>query len=53
MKVVAFDPYIDPNSDLWKDAQKLSLDKLLKVSDVISLHIPLTEETNNLLNEKN
>ncbi len=52
MKVVAFDPYIDPSSDLWKDVQKLSLDNLLKVSDVISLHIPLTKETNNLLDEK-
>ena len=52
MKVVAFDPYINANSDLWRDTEKLSLDKLLRVSDVISLHIPLNKETNNLLDEK-
>ena len=52
MKVVAFDPYINASSDLWRDTKKLSLDKLLSVSDVISLHIPLNKETNNLLDEK-
>ncbi len=51
MKVVAFDPYINASSDLWRDTEKLSLDKLLRVSDVISLHIPLNKETNNLLDE--
>ena len=52
MKVVAFDPYINASSDLWRDTEKLSLEKLLRVSDVISLHIPLNKETNNLLDEK-
>ena len=51
MKVVAFDPYINASSDLWRDTEKLSLDKLLRVSDIISLHIPLNKETNNLLDE--
>ena len=36
---------------MWRDTEKLSLDKLLRVSDVISLHIPLNKETNNLLDE--
>ena len=30
----------------------LDLDNLLSISDIISLHIPLTEETENLLDEK-
>lgn len=34
------------------NAKKVSLDKLLKESDIISLHIPLTEKTNNLLNKQ-
>ena len=51
MKVVAFDPYINASSDLWRDTEKLSLEKLLRVSDVISLHIPLNKETNNLLDK--
>ena len=29
----------------------IDLDNLLSISDIISLHIPLTEETKNLLNE--
>lgn len=34
------------------NAKKVSLDKLLKESDIISIHIPLTEKTNNLLDKE-
>ena len=34
------------------DAEYLPLDELLKVSDFISLHIPLTAETHHLINEE-
>jgi glyoxylate reductase len=33
-------------------AKKLELDELLKQSDIISLHCPLTDETRDLLNER-
>ncbi|HPN38774.1 MAG TPA: D-glycerate dehydrogenase [Melioribacteraceae bacterium] len=33
-------------------AKKVKLDELLLNSDIISLHIPLTDETNNLLNKE-
>lgn len=33
-------------------AEKVSLDKLLKESDIISIHVPLNEKTNNLLNKE-
>lgn len=33
-------------------ARYVSLEKLLKESDIISLHVPLTEETHHLLNKK-
>ena len=42
MTVVAYDPYIQ-NADL------VSLDELLAVADYVSLHIPHTPETHNLL----
>ena len=42
MTVVAYDPYID-NTDL------VTLEELLSVSDYVSLHIPHTNETHNLL----
>lgn len=45
MTVVAYDPYVDklPNASL------VTLDKLLAEADYISLHIPHTEETHNIL----
>ena len=45
MTVVAYDPYVDklPNASL------VTLDKLLVEADYISLHIPHTEETHNIL----
>jgi D-3-phosphoglycerate dehydrogenase len=42
MTVVAYDPYID-NADL------VTLEELLSVADYVSLHIPHTAETHNLL----
>ena len=52
MKTVAYDPYLDKDSNVWKETKNLDLDNLLSISDIISLHIPLTEETKNLLDER-
>ena len=52
MKTVAYDPYLDKDSNVWKETKNLDLDNLLSISDIISLHIPLTEETKNLLDQK-
>ena len=43
-----------PNKTLEQEvnAKKVSLDKLLKESDFVSLHVPLTEETHHLIGEK-
>ena len=51
VNTIAYDPYLDKDSNVWKDTKNLDLDNLLSISDIISLHIPLTEETKNLLNE--
>ena len=51
INTVAYDPYLEKGSNIWKDTKNLDLDNLLSISDIISLHIPLTEETKNLLNE--
>ncbi|MGC9521149.1 MAG: D-2-hydroxyacid dehydrogenase [Anaerolineae bacterium] len=42
MEVVAYDPYV-------KHRDVISLDKLLKVSDFISMHVPHNEETHDLI----
>ncbi len=52
MKVVAFDPNLAPDDEAWQGAGVERLDPLsalLEVSDVISLHIPLTKATFHLI----
>lgn len=48
MNVIAYDLY--PNYNL--DVTYVSLDELLKQSDMISVHIPLTEQTKYLINDE-
>lgn len=47
MKVLAYDVYHNPELDF---AEYVSLDELLKRSDLISLHCPLTDDTYHLIN---
>jgi len=49
MTVVFYDPFI---SDWEGQEQSLELDELLKVSDVVSIHVVKTKETENLLSEE-
>ena len=52
IKTVAYDPYLDKDSNVWKETKNLDLENLLSISDIISLHIPLSKETKNLIDEK-
>lgn len=45
MRVLAYDKFPDPASDL----DYVALDDLLRESDVVSLHCPLTEDTRHLI----
>lgn len=47
-KVIAYDKYKTNYSDEF--AKEVSLQHLLRYSDVVSLHLPLTEETNMMVN---
>jgi len=49
MRIVAHDPFIPPDDPAWRAAERLDLDELLAVADVVSLHTPLTGETVNLI----
>lgn len=48
MNVIAYDPY--PAEDI--DCSYVSMDELLKKSDFISLHCPLTEQNHKILNQE-
>lgn len=45
--VIAYDPYVKKS----EHAKLVSFDELLKSSDVISIHAPLTKETENLISD--
>ncbi|MCI0674679.1 MAG: phosphoglycerate dehydrogenase [Phycisphaerales bacterium] len=53
MKVIAYDPLINAESALDGAVRLLrSFDELLPLSDVISFHVPKTEQTTNMLNRE-
>lgn len=49
MTISAHDPHLPADHEAWVHAHRLSLAELLASSDVISLHVPLTSETRNLI----
>ncbi|MFK7890816.1 MAG: phosphoglycerate dehydrogenase [Granulosicoccus sp.] len=53
MKVVAYDPYLSEEKAEKMGVQKLELNELLARSDFITLHVPYTEQTANILSEEN
>ena len=51
MNVVAYDPYVSRGSEIAVGVDRVeSLKDLLAVSDVVSLHCPLTDETREMIN---
>ena len=49
VRVLACDPYIEDGKFTSYGAQRVSLDSLLEQSDVVTLHVTLTEETCGLI----
>jgi (S)-sulfolactate dehydrogenase len=51
MRVVASDAFLSPDDAAWRaaDTPHLAIDDLLAEADVVSLHVPLTAETRNLI----
>lgn len=50
MDVIAYDPFISEERAQKMGVKLVSLDELFEKSDIISIHVPLVEETKNLLN---
>lgn len=52
MKVLAHDPFIAKENLRQLGVEFIDFDTLIKSADFITLHIPLTEQTKNMINEK-
>jgi D-3-phosphoglycerate dehydrogenase len=52
MKVLSFDPFVRPELFHKHRVRSVSLDEILEQSDVLSVHVPLTPETRNLIGPK-
>ena len=53
MDVVCYDPLFSEESASKIGVKLVSIDNLFKNSDIISIHVPLTEETKNIISKKN
>ena len=49
MKVLAYDPYLSEERALQLGVEKAELDQVLARADILSLHVPVTEQTRNIL----
>lgn len=52
MKVLVYDPYLEPELISRHGAEAISMDRLLAEADAISIHVPLSPETRNLIGER-
>jgi D-3-phosphoglycerate dehydrogenase len=53
MRVIAFDPYLSPERAVQLGVEKVELEDLLKRADFITLHVPMTAMTKNILSAEN
>ncbi|MFM0874852.1 NAD(P)-dependent oxidoreductase, partial [Klebsiella pneumoniae] len=53
MKIVAYDPFLSEERAEKIGVTKVELDELLRRADFISLHVPLTDKTRNILSAEN
>jgi D-3-phosphoglycerate dehydrogenase / 2-oxoglutarate reductase len=51
MNVIAFDPYINPDAHLSSGLNLVDLERIFEQADFITVHVPLTDTTRNLINK--
>lgn len=49
MRVIAYDPYLRPGTEKVFGVEMIDFRGLIEQSDVVSLHVPLTDETRNMV----
>ena len=52
MRVIAYDPYVNPDQAAKMGIEIMSLDELLPQADVITVHVPLTKETRGFIDKE-
>ena len=52
LNIISYDKYRENYGPEWDFVSRVALEDILKDSDVISLHLPMTEETRNLVDWK-
>jgi D-3-phosphoglycerate dehydrogenase / 2-oxoglutarate reductase len=52
MRVIAYDPFLTPERAVKIGVEKVELDELLARADFITLHVPMTEKTRNILSRE-
>ena len=51
LKILAYDPYVKEINNKEIDVKLSSLKEIYEKSDIISIHLPLTDETKNMVNK--
>jgi (S)-sulfolactate dehydrogenase len=49
MRIIAHDPYVPDGDEAWSHAERLGFEEVLAGADVISVHVPRTDETLGLI----
>jgi (S)-sulfolactate dehydrogenase len=49
LRIMAHDPFVAETDAAWKGVERLELDRLMANADIVSLHLPLTDDTRGLL----
>ena len=51
-RILAYDPYIEIDSLKFPNVTQVNMEEIFSESDILSLHVPLTSETSQMINKK-
>jgi (S)-sulfolactate dehydrogenase len=52
MEIISYDPFVPENDPAWGMVRSVDVDTLLASADVISVHVPLSDGTRNLIDAR-